>query len=431
MNAIFNCKIKSNTQPNIKWMKQISKLEYSNYVQQNDINLPLMQSSSLQGHTNNDDIVKNFYQQLSTQSPYVELKSIDSSIFSINDLLSSNENNVNEENGYDDNDVDDLKLFSLKKEKNIKKNNGIKREINDDSVHYITLTSSPFIDQQITYNKIEKYYVSKLMIKQASVKDTGTYVCFSDNFSKGTNNRKSFLRVLPSQYSPLAVNEFKNELNKLNMIQTSEKPINYQSIGILIIIIPVIVIVLFSFVSIYCLKRLNQNNTEKKPKNILSLLKVLFNSTICCCNKNNSDDFKRKKMSFKSSSSMRTNSSENGTTKSSLGSSLSTDSTSTTATTVAYYTTIPLLREDSMSSPPKLPTTQPPSFQHSQLIKDEKILERCISTPSMAYYKIVDNELIGMNNSRQPIYFRPDDASTCVSTNSRLYYQLTPMPTNM
>ena len=98
------------------------------------------------------------------------------------------------------------------------------------------------------------------MIKQASVKDTGIYVCFSDNFSKGSNNRKSFLKVLPSQYSPLAVNEFKNELNKLNLIQTSEKPINYQSIGILIIIVPVIVIVLFSFISIYCLKRPNCND---------------------------------------------------------------------------------------------------------------------------------------------------------------------------
>jgi hypothetical protein len=109
----------------------------------------------------------------------------------------------------------------------------------------------------------------------------------------------------------------------------------------------------------------------------------------------------------------------------------------TTATTVAYYTTIPLLAEaNNMKtinncSPPNLPSTQPPSFQASLLNPDEKLMERCTSTPSMAYYKIMDNEIIGSdctthNNPRVPV--RSDDTATCISTNSRLYYQLTPMP---
>lgn len=38
MNVEFNCRIKSLTKPNIKWMKQISKLEYANYIVQNNLN---------------------------------------------------------------------------------------------------------------------------------------------------------------------------------------------------------------------------------------------------------------------------------------------------------------------------------------------------------------------------------------------------------
>ena len=48
MNAEFNCKIRSITKPNIKWMKQISKSEYSNYVQQNNVNsVPILASSQV------------------------------------------------------------------------------------------------------------------------------------------------------------------------------------------------------------------------------------------------------------------------------------------------------------------------------------------------------------------------------------------------
>ena len=207
MEAVFNCKVKSNTLPNIKWMKQISKTEYSNYVQQN--NVPILSSSQVHS-MGNDEILKSFYQQPSTPSPY-ELNSnkmnVDSTIFSINDLLN---NNANIADSNLDDDADDLKLFSLSKETNknsrIKKNEQLKSDSpSDESVHYITLTSSPMIDQQITFNKNENNYIGKLTIKQANVKDTGIYVCFAGNV-KGQSSRKSFLRVVPSQFSSVAVN---------------------------------------------------------------------------------------------------------------------------------------------------------------------------------------------------------------------------------
>lgn len=453
MDAVFNCKVKSSTVPNIKWMKQITKTEYSNYVQQN--NMPILSSSQVHS-MGNDEILKSFYQQPSTPSPF-ELNSnkinADSSIFSINDLL--NGDNIVDSNL--DEDVEDLKLFSLNKESNknarIKKSEQLKLDSSDESIHYITLTSSPLIDQQIIFNKNENNYIGKLIIKQANVKDTGIYVCFAGNI-KGQSSRKSFLRVVPSQFSSVAVNELNDQLYKL---MDKEKPvykenidlnqtINYQSIGILIVLLPVLLITTFSIASICYLKHINQNKSSEK-KTIFSVLKSLFSSNDCNSNHDlihdgyttaNSESFKRKKskFSFTSASSVRT-SSENGTTKSSLGSSLSTDSSSTTATTVAYYTTIPLLAEaNNMKtinncSPPKLPSTQPPSFQASLLNPDEKLMERCTSTPSMAYYKIMDNEIIGSdctthNNPRVPV--RSDDTATCISTNSRLYYQLTPMP---
>lgn len=403
MDAVFNCKIKSANLPNIKWMKQISKTEYSNYVQQN--NVPHLNS--------NDDILKNFYQQLTTQTPYAEPS--DKNIFSINDLLSPNSN---------EEDSDDLKLFSLNKEVQTHKRE--QKIESDDSVHYITLTSSPLIDQQTTFNSKENLYISKLTIKQASVKDTGVYVCFSTSL-QGSNTRKSFLRVVPSQYSSVAVDELHDQLSKLmNTKESKEEQTNYQSIGILIVLIPVLLITSFSVVSICYLKQLNQQKGAKK-KSVLTAFKSIAN---CCC-KSQPNEFERKKSKFSfSSSSVRTSgSSENGTTKSSLGSSLSTDSSSTTATTVAYYTTIPLLNDKCNQSPPKLPNSQPPSFQTPHL-NDDKLLERCTSTPSMAYYKIVDNEMIGGDTLRRPLnnINEFNDTDTCVSTNSRLYYQLTPMP---
>lgn len=128
----------------------------------------------------------------------------------------------------------------------------------------------------------------------------------------------------------------------------------------------------------------------------------------------------------------------------SLGSSMS-DSSSTSATTVAYYATIPLLLENNVpSSPPPLPNSQPPTFspvftnpksntinQNYNRSIEEVNLPRAESTPSMAYYKIVDNELENCKlpqheNDRQVVsneYKLDGDTTTC---SSRFYYQLAP-----
>ena len=90
-----------------------------------------------------------------------------------------------------------------------------------------------------------------------------------------------------------------------------------------------------------------------------------------------------------------------------LQSSLSDSSSSITATTVAYYAAIPLLIENNNSSPPPpLPNSPPPTFSPSFSLNSKlntsspnynfqaSNLERVISTPSMAYYKIVDCDLM-------------------------------------
>lgn len=237
-------------------------------------------------------------------------------------------------------------------------------------------------------------------------------------------------------------NQFTKLINsnvKSNNRNDLESASNYQSLGFLIVIVPVLLVVSFSIISICYLKQMNhQKKSVNKTNSVLkSLCACCVKPTNVALEEEDINSFKRAKRSkftgFTSASSVRTTSgSENGTTKSSLGSSLSTDSSSTTATTVAYYTTIPLLNENNQCSPPKLPSTQPPSFHNVNLNKDcSKLLERCTSTPSMAYYKIVDNDLIVDPVTRQPINtirHVNDDTATCVSSNSRLYYQLTPLP---
>lgn len=133
-------------------------------------------------------------------------------------------------------------------------------------------------------------------------------------------------------------------------------------------------------------------------------------------------------------------------------------SSSTTATTVAYYATIPLLAAadcqlNGGSPPPPLPQSQPPTFIHSpppsfhaatgyqhqatstidpRLVRNSQShqqpqqLSRTESTPSMAYYKIVDSDLM-LNGNKAPLAVDNDDTMTCVSAaTSRFYYQLTP-----
>ena len=134
------------------------------------------------------------------------------------------------------------------------------------------------------------------------------------------------------------------------------------------------------------------------------------------------------------------------------GSSLSdSSSSSTTATTVAYYAAIPLLidQNSSGSPPPPLPNSQPPTFSPSFSIHSKSngsspdynfhvgavyqvkpTLERTVSTPSMAYYKIVDCDLVecdqnqsnALKNSKKLDFGGIDDTTPT-------YYQLSPTQT--
>lgn len=468
-------------------MKQISRDEYTNYVINNKKDQEQSQhkdkiefrDDKTNKPTNNNDETLYLYKLLNPKSPLVNddydtADSFDTDLL-LNNIKSKDKKRDSKQDSFSDDDllsdlIGDVSTTTMMNTLLINDDDDIS---DSDSVHYITLSSSPLISEKITYNKENNYYVNQLVIKQADVKDTGVYVCFGANL-KGYSYRKAYLKVIP-QLGPQI--QHKNIDKSLELdhsqIQSSQHPdnlnVHIQSIGLFIILVPVILISSFAIASICLLKRLddrkNKSQMDNESDDIPSCSLIGFikrylcssgskseksepNKTICCCfpgnmnhvliesNYDNNTMMNEKKKSKNKRKSTLIDDRINDScgmpcVASSLGSSLS-DSSSTTATTVAYYATVPLLMDDNKSSPPPpLPSSQPPTFSPELINNDKCSLQRTVSTPSMAYYKIVDSDMFADNkyvpgNAYRMNNNNNDDAATCVSTNSRFYYQLTP-----
>jgi hypothetical protein len=206
-------------------MKQISKVEYDNYVIQQNDNVEMLDPSGKPIDTPantltdsktsnerelslNDDesLIKSFYSfASSTQQPALSsqlntnsrnqkiVENAGNEEFLLNDI-SGGEDLLDLDNASKSESSEaefDLFETSVKKQKRTL-SNGV-----DDSVHYITLSASPSFVEKLVYNKEKNVYVNTLTIKQAQVKDAGIYVCFGAN-SKGYNYRKAHLKVIPS-----------------------------------------------------------------------------------------------------------------------------------------------------------------------------------------------------------------------------------------
>ena len=182
----------------------------------------------------------------------------------------------------------------------------------DDSVHYITLSSSPLITQQVSYDKENNYYISKLTLKQVQVQDSGIYVCFGDN-ADAYNSRKSYLKVLPQKNrASFEEKSRKGDINQLNLLlQQQQRAKNYfveyqnknnlliknepkesatsltdslNSNSLLIVLIPILLIISFAIASIFYLKQMDDRKI--KNSNILNISSRrcnFFNKNIFKC----------------------------------------------------------------------------------------------------------------------------------------------------
>lgn len=300
---------------NFKWMKQISKSEYSKYVVQptespNSVEenilleakpikseLPVYQNDINAGLSSSDSVLNSYYAQGSEEfkQPTLANKK-DREEFLLNDVSGGNSDplNLDSASSQFSDDLEFDKLFDNKKSK---------RDLEQaDSMHYITLTSSPMVEQKMIYNKEKKYYINQLTIKQASVKDSGIYVCFGAN-SKGYNYRKAYLKVVPNPAttsSSTSKTDIKFEMpaverpklvrikpNKFETTSTYSIPRSngfnnqIQSItSLLIILVPVILITIFAFISICYLKHGDKSH-EKKNCSLINLIKPL----LCKCSR--------------------------------------------------------------------------------------------------------------------------------------------------
>ena len=90
----------------------------------------------------------------------------------------------------------------------------------------------------------------------------------------------------------------------------------------------------------------------------------------------------------------------------SLSSSLSSSCTSGTATTTAYFTTLnnetACHNGDRHSLAPPLPVSAPPSFNKPS----QHVMHHGVSTPSMAYYKIVDSTSEFQLHQPERVYYQ-------------------------
>ena len=394
--AVLECHLDyaaGNALPSIKWMKQISKAEYAKYVLQNSLEA---------GH---DEASSEFYQSNTPPAPIFWPKlnqnrqlEAPSSFYSLNDLIGAN--NLNAQ-------LDNLKGDSL-----LMQRRSIKPQ-EEESVHYITLGSSLTAEQRLLFSSDENVYVSRLTLKQVNTKDSGLYVCFSN----GKSFAKFDLNVVNRQFT--FIEQEKKDSTQIDSIQT-----NLQSTGLLFVLIPIFLIASFAIASICYLKKLNQRRNKKIINKNISLNPFKQCLSYCCTKRESSSLKSNIKGLNKFETCQSTNKSCN--TNSLSGNSFSDTSSTTVTTSTPYYATVPLLAAENIPPPP-LPNSQPPT--HHNLDAD-KCLERAVSTPSVAYYKIVD--LFELENQQQ-LGVLPDhdtDNHTCVSTSSRIYYQLAPAPRN-
>ncbi len=417
MDAILECTFKysSSNLPPVKWMKQISSAEYDNYVLQNNVNSPdIFNPSSI---LNNNDELKTFY-QTNTKAPLfwpgklpekeeanLKLDESPSSFYSLTELIGAN--NL-------DNQLDNLKLDDLLQARKSR------RSVNE-RVHYITLTASASTKQNIKFNRRDGTYTSQLSISRATVNDSGVYVCFLDGQSYG----KSYLNVLPNNFLPTSAEQ-------PDMISSTKSFNPYVKANIksfdatftLIFLVPILFVIFFAVVSICYLKNLNSQRRAKKHQanRLIRAIKSLCGVSLPV---EREVEVAAKKGYLPANADMYTQSSQNSsqnnkscTDTGKTGNTSFSDTSSTTATTVPYYAAVPLLVN---SPPPPLPSSQPPTYYKS----DEKCLERCESTPSMAYYKIVESEINNPCDQSTPL---PAGVESRVygDGNSRVYYQLTP-----
>lgn len=460
MDAVFTCKVKSTHKPSIKWMKQISKIEYTNYVIQNS-NTDLSKNKDLL----NDDFRSLYLFNSLPSLSFVEKNKPNQNDNSfISELITGNDENLNK-------DEPNFEFF-IPNNANFGATTKKVETTSDDSIHYITLTSSPSIIQKFSYDRINNYYIGQLTIKKASIKESGIYVCFGET-NDGYSYRKSYLNVIPmietfENLYPKNLYDTKNTYNYKDAIHFNNKPVivtkanlndnfnTIQSIGYIIIGVPVILISLFALISICYLKKMenSKNYSKSQPKSsILVLLKSMFkskqfqdqNSEKFDSRNFNDNSYDEKKMNSYAKNTLSTSvSSENTNTLQCITSSLATSMTdSLSNTTVAYYATIPLLAENG-ALPPPLPNSQPPTFspiltnststKHSGQTNN---IKRTESNSSMAYYKIVDSESIPFNNANFK-YLNENDQQVVTeykldqSKNSnRLYFQLAPVCNNV
>lgn len=414
MDAILECvfKYSASDLPQVKWMKQITRSEYDNYILQNNVNsADILNPASI---LNNNDELKNFYQtNTNTKAPLYwsenlpedKLDASPSSFYSLNDLIGAK--NLN-------NQLDNLKLEDLM---GVSKN---KRSVGNDKVHYITLTASASTHQTIKFNRQAGTYTSQLKINRANVNDSGVYVCFLNGQSHG----KSYLNVLPNNFVPIRKQETYLETT---IVPYSVKS-NIKSLGILIILVPILFITAFAIASICYLKNLSSQRNNRRLTN-----KKTNRGLFSCISKPALSDVESANrkgyipanaeitMYNQNSQNNKSCTDTNGKTENTSFS----DTSSTTATTLPYYATVPLLNNN--SPPPPLPNSQPPAYYKDSTEKSG--LERCESTPSMAYYKIVENEIsCPPTDQSTPLPVGCDETGTCVSSggHSRVYYQLTP-----
>lgn len=519
-------------------MKQISRAEYKNYIIQESISsssntkpVDINQQKELHllgKNQQNEELMSKFFALSTLPSlDVVESKSLrHSEEMYLSELMGKSTNNLPNDPNDANSQVSaafDAYLAGLGLNNNNNKKSSMNpREVTDEmendankddddesSMHYITLSSSQ-VDERLSYNPERNLYVSQLILKHAQVKDSGVYVCLGASSGQtGYTYRKSHLKVVPAIRLPdTIITEQKDQFAGFNFVtqstQTQPSGFNFQSFGLLIILIPVVLITMFALVSICYLRRLESSrNYQCFPFGPSCLMRKNTNSStmnkqnqyLCCpttqghmlipdssTTSTYDPDIEFVKHQIggvgcggRPETSLPVNHSSLGS--SSLSDSAS-SSSSTTATTVAYYASIPLLLHDHHhnhnhnqrqlnSPPPPLPQSQPPTFsppppqyqhhyQQQQLIEPRLVrssyqnhnhnqikqqqqppqpITRAESTASMAYYKIVDSDMVVGNNndSKNQIVSNGndnDDNMTCVSAaTSRFYYQLTPQQT--
>ena len=580
--VVLTCRHSFSSAPaaqSLKWMKQISRAEYKNYVSQNSAASSSSSSTSLlqqQQHQQQQRVPE----QLSLQDFNAEIQSLYtmSTPASSPALLSAsnNANAVDDVNTDDDDDDDGGKLipdmFSVDDNDNDESDDlllngrfrfeqasdnvdgkqkrsatetrrrrrrhatreqfetlqGEARDVKEEeeqqqqeqqendtddedageeeSVHYITLHSSPLIVQTTTNSG--GVHTNRLLIRQADVKDAGIYVCLADQATKIV--RKAYVRVLPSptvtHTSPInptinqqvSIDDSQPKWHKeVSSSNSNANGGSMQIIGVVLILVPVVLTCVLALGAICFLRHLVEQRAALLIKSQQLKHHQRHDDLERQVGDDNDDDDDGEDTNSQKQATTTTTTTMTTTTRKasrSLGttsSSSSSDTSSTTATTLAFHyanaaTAAAAAGAAVKGSPaPPLPNSQPPTFKSLQVNSSsssssnngndataslymngttnassvygcERRLSRAESTPSMAYYKIVDCDLIDWHSidksvqsashlkhqqcyqqqqqQQQQQHHCSDSLSDLdepidllsQSTSTRLYYQLTP-----